>query len=42
MLEVDGVRVEFGGVVAVDDVSLRAEGGTVTGVIGPTVSTSRR
>jgi branched-chain amino acid transport system ATP-binding protein len=35
VLEVEGVRVEFGGVVAVDDVSMSAEAGTITGVIGP-------
>jgi len=34
-LEVDHVSVHFGGVVALFDVSLRAEAGVVTGLIGP-------
>jgi branched-chain amino acid transport system ATP-binding protein len=34
-LRVDGVTVRFGGVVALDDVSLDAHGGVVTGLIGP-------
>ncbi len=34
-LEVDHVRVHFGGVAALSDVSLRAEQGMVTGLIGP-------
>ena len=35
MLRVDQVVVRFGGVVAVDHVSLAAESGRVTGLIGP-------
>ncbi|MGH3737910.1 MAG: ABC transporter ATP-binding protein [Micromonosporaceae bacterium] len=35
LLEVSGVTVRFGGVVAVDDASLSAEAGRVTGLIGP-------
>jgi ABC-type branched-subunit amino acid transport system ATPase component/branched-subunit amino acid ABC-type transport system permease component len=34
-LEVDGVTVRYGAVVAVDDVSLRVEPGKVVGLIGP-------
>jgi len=34
-LVLDGVTVRFGGLVAVDGVSLEAEAGTVTGLIGP-------
>src|SRR5581483_9623833 len=34
-LEVEGVTVRFGGLVAVADVSLVARGGTITGLIGP-------
>ena len=34
-LEVQALTVRFGGVVAVDGVSLRAPAGTVTGLIGP-------
>jgi branched-chain amino acid transport system ATP-binding protein len=34
-LEVDQVSVNFGGVAALSDVSLRAEAGAVTGLIGP-------
>lgn len=34
-LEIDRLRITFGGVVAVDDVSLSAPMGTVTGLIGP-------
>jgi branched-chain amino acid transport system ATP-binding protein len=35
MLEVVGVTVRFGGLVAVDAVALSAEAGAVTGLIGP-------
>ena len=34
-LEVESLTVRFGGVVAVNDVSLRVEPGTVVGLIGP-------
>jgi len=34
-LAVESVTVRFGGRVALDDVSLRAEAGAVTGIIGP-------
>ena len=34
-LAVDGIEVSFGGVVAVDGVSLRAEPGAITSIIGP-------
>jgi ABC-type branched-subunit amino acid transport system ATPase component len=34
-LEVERLTVRFGGLVAVDDVSLRAAPGTITGLIGP-------
>jgi ABC-2 type transport system ATP-binding protein len=34
-LRVEGLRVEFAGVVAVDDVSLRVEPGQVVGFLGP-------
>ncbi|MDT4934524.1 MAG: branched-chain amino acid transport system ATP-binding protein [Pseudonocardiales bacterium] len=35
LLEVTGVTVQFGGVVAVNDASLSVDGGTITGLIGP-------
>ncbi len=35
LLEVEGVTVAFGGIVAVDDVSFRVRAGEVLGVIGP-------
>jgi len=35
LLEVQGVTVTFGGVVAVNDVSFDAESGRITGLIGP-------
>lgn len=35
MLEVDGVTVRFGGVVAVDGASIEARSGEITGLIGP-------
>jgi branched-chain amino acid transport system ATP-binding protein len=35
LLEVVGVTVRFGGITAVDDASIDAAGGTVTGLIGP-------
>jgi ABC-type branched-subunit amino acid transport system ATPase component len=34
-LTVEGLSVRFGGLVAVDNVSLRARGGIITGLIGP-------
>jgi len=34
-LRVDGLRKEFGGIVAVDGASFRVEQGTLTGLIGP-------
>ena len=34
-LRVDGLTVRFGGLVAVDNVSLHARLGTITGLIGP-------
>ena len=35
LLEVEGLRKRFGGVVAVDDCSFGVEAGTITGLIGP-------
>jgi branched-chain amino acid transport system ATP-binding protein len=35
LLALDGIVVNFGGVTAVDDVSLRADAGEVVGIIGP-------
>jgi branched-chain amino acid transport system ATP-binding protein len=35
VLEVDGLRKAFGGLVATDDASFQVERGTVTGLIGP-------
>jgi ABC-type branched-subunit amino acid transport system ATPase component len=34
-LEVEGLMVQFGGLIAVNDVSLRAAAGAITGLIGP-------
>ena len=35
VLEVEGLKKSFGGLVATDDVSLEVERGTITGLIGP-------
>ena len=35
MIRAENVTVRFGGVVAVNDVSMRVEKGKVTGLIGP-------
>jgi branched-chain amino acid transport system ATP-binding protein len=35
LLEVSGVTVQFGGVIAVNDASVSVDAGTVTGLIGP-------
>ncbi len=35
LLEVEGLRKRFGGVVAIDDCSLAVEQGSITGLIGP-------
>ena len=34
-LEIDGLSVQFGGLLAVNDVSINAAGGAITGLIGP-------
>ena len=35
MIEVKGLRKEYGSLVAVEDVSFRAEPGTIFGLLGP-------
>ena len=35
VLEVKGVTKRFGGLIALDNVSLRVRGGTIQGIIGP-------
>ena len=35
LLEVDGLRLQFGGLTVLDDVSLRVPEGGVTAIIGP-------
>ncbi|MCW2494193.1 ABC transporter ATP-binding protein [Jatrophihabitans sp.] len=35
LLEASGITVRFGGITAVDDASISAEAGTITGLIGP-------
>ncbi len=35
LLDIDGLSVRFGGIVALEDVSFRVESGTICGLIGP-------